>query len=135
MTASPSPILPGRLGSPDMVLRTDPRADPRMLAAMSPFELDLPPAPAPVDGSSPLDQLLEFAALAEPGFDMVFSALVADLPAIEGVTSTVQVIRGIDGNDITLFIHRPENVSGPLPAVLHLHRSGTRRPDGGRRRL
>ena len=124
MTASPSPILPGRLGSPDMVLRTDPRADPRMLAAMSPFELDLPPAPAPVDGSSPLDQLLEFAALAEPGFDMVFSALVADLPAIEGVTSTVQVIRGIDGNDITLFIHRPENVSGPLPAVLHLHGGG-----------
>lgn len=30
-----SPRLPGRLGHPGMALRDDPRADPRMLAAMA----------------------------------------------------------------------------------------------------
>ena len=36
----------------------------------------------------------------------------------------VEVIRGVDGNDITLFIHRPAAADGPLPGVLHLHGGG-----------
>ena len=48
-----SPVLPGRLGSPEMSLRDDPRADPRMIAAMEPFGLSDLAAPAPVDASSP----------------------------------------------------------------------------------
>ena len=55
-----SPVLPGRLGSPDMSLRDDPRADPRMIAAMEPFGLGDRAAPAPVDASSPIEDLLEF---------------------------------------------------------------------------
>jgi acetyl esterase/lipase len=47
-----------------------------------------------------------------------------DLPPVEGVTSEVQVIRGVDGNDVTLFVHRPTDVAGPLPGVLHLHGGG-----------
>jgi hypothetical protein len=31
------PILLGRLGDPNMVLRDDPRADPRMVAVMEPW--------------------------------------------------------------------------------------------------
>ena len=34
------------------------------------------------------------------------------------------MIRGVDGNDITLYIHRPAGVDGPLPGVLHLHGGG-----------
>src|SRR5881275_1121383 len=102
-----APILPGRLGSADMTLRTDPRADPRMVAAMEPIGLADPPPPTPVDASSGIDQLLPWVMEAEAGFSMLFDSLSADLPAVAGVERGVEVIRGIDGNDITLFVHRP----------------------------
>lgn len=125
MTADSSPILPGRLGSPDMALRDDPRADPRMIAAMAPIGLDQHPAPTPVAVDSPLEALLEYCGLAEVGFEGLFGALGAELPPVPGVTSTIEVIRGIDGNDVTLFIHRPTaKADGPLPAVLHIHGGG-----------
>jgi len=37
--------LPGRLGNPDLTLATDPRADPRMVAAMAPAGAGARPAP------------------------------------------------------------------------------------------
>jgi acetyl esterase len=57
--------LPGRLGDPAMDLRSDPRADPRMIAALAPFGLDTHGDPPPVSGSSPRADLLQFAAGAE----------------------------------------------------------------------
>ena len=124
MAAVSSPMLPGRLGTPAMVLAQDPRADPRMLAAMAPFALDQAPAAAGVDGSSSLEQVLDFCAGAEPGFEGLFGALAMELAPLGGITKSVEVIKGIDGNDITLFIHRPTGVDGPLPAILHLHGGG-----------
>jgi acetyl esterase/lipase len=124
MTVDGSPTLPGRLGSPDMVLRDDPRADPRMIAVMEPIGLAVPGETPPVDADSPIEELLEYIALSEAGFEALFGALAIDLPPVEGVTSTVEVIRGIDGNDVTLFIHRPVDADGPLPGILHLHGGG-----------
>ena len=46
-TMAAGPLLPGRLGTPDMALRDDPRADPRMIAAMAPFGLGRSPAESP----------------------------------------------------------------------------------------
>ena len=71
-----SPVLPGRLGSPDMSLRDDPRADPRMIAAMEPFGLGERAAPAPVDASSSIEDLLEYVSEAEQGFEALFGAVV-----------------------------------------------------------
>src|SRR4051812_5938351 len=120
-----APILPGRLGSPDMTIRTDPRADPRMVAAMEAFGLADTPPPTPVDASSPIDELLPWVAEAEAGFSMLFDSLVAELPPIAGVERSVEVIRGLDDNDITLFVHRPAEASShPRPGVLHLHGGG-----------
>ena len=62
--------------------------------------------------------------MAEEGFEALFGALAAELPAIEGVERTVEVIKGVDGNDITLYIHRPSGRDGSLPGVLHLHGGG-----------
>lgn len=118
------PMLPGRLGSPTMTLRDDPRADPRMIAAMAPFGLGDPPAESPVDGDSPIDALHAFVTSAEEGFEALFGALVAGLPEVEGVTRSVEVITGVDGNDITLYIHRPAGADGARPGVLHLHGGG-----------
>ena len=121
------PLLPGRLGTPDMQLRDDPRADPRMIAAMTPFGMDGTPPPSPVGADSPYEQLLEFCAMAEAGFDTVFATMLAEVPKVAGVVRSTEVIRGIDGNDITLFIHRPaamNDASTALPAILHLHGGG-----------
>ena len=66
------PFLPGRLSDPDNVLKTDPRADPRMVTALAPFELDMAPAPAPVTADSSLQEKLDYMAEAEVGFEGLF---------------------------------------------------------------
>lgn len=119
-----TPNLPGRLGNPDMTLADDPRSDPRMIAAMAPVGLAERTPPQPVTVETPLEQLHEFNTMAEAGFDMLFSMMTADLPAVSGVERSIEVITGIDGNDITLYIHRPEGAAGPLPGILHLHGGG-----------
>ncbi len=119
-----TPNLPGRLGNPDMTLATDPRADPRMIAAMTPVGLAERTPAQPVTVDTPLEQIHEFNMIAEAGFDMLFSMMLAGLPAVEGVERSVEVITGDDGNDITLYIHRPQGATGSLPGVLHLHGGG-----------
>jgi acetyl esterase/lipase len=96
-----------------------------MLAALAPFGLDTHAAPAPVTADDPLEARLAYMAAAETGFEQVFSGLMADLPAVPGVTRSTETIRGVDGNDVVLHIHRPERDGhGSLPGVLHLHGGG-----------
>lgn len=119
-----TPILPGRLGSPTMSLGSDPRADPRMIAVLGPLGLAELPAESPVNGESPIEALLSFCDEAEPGYDAMFALLASDLPEITNVERSVEVIRGQDDNDITLYIHRPTDTDGPIPGLLHLHGGG-----------
>ncbi|MGI9051420.1 MAG: hypothetical protein ACR2HQ_02010, partial [Ilumatobacteraceae bacterium] len=74
---------------------------------MEMFGLADPPGAAPVDAQSSIEEILEFVATAEEGFEALFAAVVAGLPGVQGVERTVEVIRGIDGNDVTLYVHRP----------------------------
>jgi len=123
-TSSELPLLPGRLGDPSRVLKTDPRADPRLVAACAPFSLDVAPPPPPVNANSPLQDKLAFSAANEAGMETVFGSLFADLPPIANVERRTEVIKGVDGNDINLYIHKPKNASGPLPCVYHMHGGG-----------
>jgi acetyl esterase/lipase len=118
-----SPLLPGRLGNPDLDIRDDPRADPRMIAAMAPLGMDLAAPPSPVTAASSLDEILEHCLLAEAGFQMVFG-MVNRTSSPPGVSSTTETITGSDGNDITLYIHRPDGAAAPLPCVVHTHGGG-----------
>jgi acetyl esterase len=118
------PHLPGRLGNPDLTLADDPRADPRMVAVMLPVGLAERTPVQPVTVDTPLESLHEFNTMAEAGFDAVFSMFSADLPAVAGVERSIEVITGVDGNDITLYIHRPQHAEGSLPGLLHLHGGG-----------
>ncbi len=118
------PILPGRLSNPNNILKTDPRADPRMVAALAPFGLDLAPAPAPVTVDSSLQEKLAYFKEAEIGFEGLFAALLTDLPLIDNVERRTEVIKGVDDNDISLYIHKPKNFSGPLPCVYQIHGGG-----------
>ena len=124
MSTELTPILPGRLGHPEMQIKDDPRADSRMVAAMAPFGLDVNPGTSPVNAAMPIDALLDYVGEAEAGFEMLFGLLAADQPPVQGVTRSVEIIRGIDGNDITLYVHRPTDADGPLPGLLHLHGGG-----------
>ncbi len=119
-----APLLPGRLGTPEMSLGTDPRADPRMVAVLKAFGLADLPADSPVTSSTSLEDLLGFCNEAEPGYNMMFEMLDADLPEITNVERSVEVIRGQDNNDITLYIHKPTATDGPIPGLLHLHGGG-----------
>jgi acetyl esterase len=106
-----------------MTLRDDPRADPRMITAMEPFALADPPEDPPVDINSPIEAVLEYVSAAEEGFEALFVAVTAELPEVDGVDRSVEVIKGVDGNDVTLYIHRPPG-DAPRPGVLHLHGGG-----------
>jgi acetyl esterase/lipase len=118
-----TPRLPGRLGDPALQLRDDPRADPRMIAAMSPIGLDVMAPPSPVSAASPIDEILAHCAEAEAGFQMAFS-MVNPPSTTSGVSSRVETITGVDGNEITLYIHRPDDSSSLLPCLVHTHGGG-----------
>src|SRR3569833_3025864 len=94
----------GRLADPNCTLGTDPRSDPRMVAALAPLGLaDVLPA-SPLTLDTPLADRLAYAAGAEDaaGGAIARMAPAADEPA--GVTTTTATNPGADGNEITLYI-------------------------------
>ena len=113
----------GRLADPECTLGGDPRSDPRMIKALAEFGLDgnLPEVPLTVD--SPLEERLAFVAMNEDGVGAVLAAFGQAVPHVEGVTTATTTITGEDGNDVTLYISRPDR-AGLLPAVVHLHGGG-----------
>ena len=94
-----------------------------MLAAMATVGLDVTPPASPVTADSPIDEILENCMLAEAGFQMAFG-MINQPSTTPGVSSTIEVIAGVDGNDITLYLHRPDGVDAPLPCVVHTHGGG-----------
>ncbi|MYB29213.1 MAG: hypothetical protein F4X38_08745, partial [Acidimicrobiaceae bacterium] len=74
-TTTATVSLPGRLGDPEMTVATDPRADPRMVAALEPLGLAGRADPAPLTGESSLEDIRALAALGEPGFEQLFDIL------------------------------------------------------------
>ena len=83
-----------------------------MIAAMAPFALDVAPAPPPVDHDSSLEALLEFCEATEARLNALNAALAAPLSPVQGVTSGVETTRGVDGNDITLFLATIRDIKG-----------------------
>ena len=81
-------MLAGRLADPNCTLGTDPRSDPRMVAAFTPLGLTntLPDAPLTVD--SPLEARLAYAAAAEEVIGGVLDAFALAAPAPAGVVTT-----------------------------------------------
>jgi acetyl esterase len=116
--------LPGRLGNPESTLANDPRSDPRMLAAMEPFGLAERTSPPRVTPQDSLDDRIAFSRRTESRLEALFDALLDDLPPVEGVARSTRVIPGSEGRDLVLSVHRPADVSGLLPGILHVHGGG-----------
>lgn len=95
-----------------------------MVAAMAPFALDGAPEAVPFTADSSIEELLAFCDAAEPGYDLLFTALFDGLPKIDNVTSRTEVIKGVDDNDINLYIHTPTDIDGPVPCIVHTHGGG-----------
>ena len=114
----------GRLADPARTLGTDPRSDPRMVAAFAPFGLDSPLPLPPLTVDSPLEERLALFAAMEEEFGAMFDTLAQSAPIAEGVMSTTVTIAGGSGTDLTLHISRPAGIDGPLTGVVHLHGGG-----------
>ncbi|OAN32479.1 alpha/beta hydrolase fold domain-containing protein [Mycolicibacterium iranicum] len=117
-------MLLGRHADPDATLGTDPRSDPRMVAAFARFGLEgrLPASGLSVD--SALDERYAYAAMSEEGMGAIFDVLAAELPSPADVSTTTSTIPGPDGNDITVYISRPTDAQGTIPGIVHLHGGG-----------
>jgi acetyl esterase/lipase len=94
-----------------------------MVEALAPVGLDSNAPTAPLTIDSPLEERLAYAAMAEEGMGAALALFAAAIPDASGVTTTTTTITGEDGNDVTLYISRPD-VDGPVPAIVHLHGGG-----------
>ena len=119
-----NPQLPGRLGNKNLELRDDHRADGRMLGAMESRGLLVPATELPINAESSLQELLAFCAESEPVYEQLNEDAMSGLPSLVGVTTALEQIIGIDGNEIKLYIHRPKKMDRPLPCIVHLHGGG-----------
>jgi acetyl esterase/lipase len=95
-----------------------------MVAALAPLGLAdvLPDSPLTLD--SPLADRLAYAAMAEDAVGGVIALMASAVTEPAGVTTTTVTIAGDDGNEITLYISRPDRAEGQLPAVVHFHGGG-----------
>lgn len=116
--------LDGRFADASRTLGTDPRVDPRVVAAMRPFGLDDHTEPSALTAASPREDQLAFIRGAEIGFQALTAAWVQGAEPAKDVVRETRTIRGVDGNQITLYLHRTSVSDGPTPCVVHLHGGG-----------
>ena len=115
--------LPGKLGDPEATLITDPRTDPRIAKAMALLG-DLAPGVEQIDTDTGYAEALQYCAAFEQAAALAHPLDWQAMPDFPTVTSSETVIKGVDDNDITLFIHQPTDRDGALPCVVHTHGGG-----------
>ena len=116
-------IKQGRLANPEETFMTDRRSDPRLaqalaLAAAAQEELPIPPLDA-----SHADRLA-YCAKMEARMDLLNPIMEAAMPAYEEISQSTEMIKGVDGNDIPLYVHLPAAGTPPGPCVYHTHGGG-----------
>ena len=116
--------LPGRLGNKDLTVNEDKRINQSLLQAMIKIGLDgVPPAPT-VNYESSSEEIQEFNNGLEPIYTGVFEGVFSTIELPDGLINETKTIKGDDGNEIKLYITKPENTSGDMPGILHLHGGG-----------
>ena len=115
--------LPGRLGDPAMTLLTDPRMNPRV-AEFIRATGDEADTISPPQKDATYEQCLSYCERFEMLAAMSHPLAEAAMPDFSDVQQTVEVVRGVDGNDIKLYVHQPKNRDQSLPCVLHTHGGG-----------
>ncbi len=124
MTELDRTLLPGRLGNPSLTFADDPRADPRIVAALAGAD-GFAPGVEPLGPDATIEECLEYTRLFEEtnakGHDLLWSIM----PTYDDVEQTTETITGVDGNEISLYVHRPKRADGEaIPCVVHTHGGG-----------
>lgn len=116
--------LPGRLGNKDLTVNNDKRINQDLLKAMISVGLDgVPPAPT-VTYDSTSEEIQEYNNGLEPLYRGVFSNIYSAVELPAGLVNETKTIKGDDGNEIKLYITKPENANKDMPGILHLHGGG-----------
>ena len=118
------PILPGLLGDHTLTIVTDPRIDPRLVEVLEEswgYSEDLKEFSL---GQHSYEELLEYMVAHEAMAAPMYASVFDSLPTIACVSRRTMVIAGVDGNEITLYIHEPAERSQPLPGIVHIHGGG-----------
>jgi acetyl esterase len=126
--APPSYTPPGRLGDPNMSLETDPRTNPNVLKALQSLGMGANQVSDLPDSSEwTIESLTPGLAASDAAFGGMYDFLPNDLPTDAeqpAIDISEQTIKGVDDNDIKLYIYKPVDAKGPLPAVIYTHGGG-----------
>lgn len=116
--------LPGRLGDKNLTVNNDKRINQDLLKAMISVGLDrVPPAPT-VTYDSTSEEIQEYNNGLEPLYREVFGNIYSAVELPGGLMNETKTIKGDDGNDVKLYITKPENANEDMPGILHLHGGG-----------
>ena len=115
--------LPGRLGNPDLEAHTDPRCDPRLAAALA-MAADQQPDLTPPSGDASYEECLAYAQAFEDADLLLHGMQEEAMPDFSHIDQRTEVIKGVDGNDIKLYVHRPTFTEGAIPCLVHTHGGG-----------
>ena len=116
--------LPGRLGNKDLTINEDKRINQNLLRAMKKFGLDGVAPPPTVTYQSTQQEIQEYNNGLEPIYSSVFADIFSDIELPDGLINETKTIKGEDGNEIKLYLTKPDNASGNMPGILHLHGGG-----------
>ena len=119
----PQTILPGKLGNPNLSIETDPRTDPRIAAAFK-MAAAIPSPEAPDATRASIKTAIEYTKTFEDTAAIRHSIMEDVMPNYDNVINTVETIKGVDGNDITLYVLTPTDTTQPGPCIVHTHGGG-----------
>jgi len=122
--------LPGKLGDPSMMLLNEPRMNKALLEH---HKRDLifgrwgivgKPFPLPFGPDSPMWMIHKYNSFLEKCvLPTVFTEEKLPMPDTSGIEQYTEVIKGLDGSDIELYITRPK-CSTTVPGIVHTHGGG-----------
>lgn len=126
MGNSNSTYLQGRLKDPNMSPATDPRIDVRLRKIFEQFQMaQLVPDPEDDLDKLTLDECIKMCQEVEQQSIGLTTMLYKDLPVPEGVEVSQESIKGVDGNDIVLYISKPKTASqATQTCIVHTHGGG-----------
>ena len=113
----------GKLRNPEMEFFTDPRADRRLARAIE-LGLTMQPEAEVVPCDAPIDEVLAYCAQGEEAMAQLIPMQEAAMPSYPDIETRTEVIAGVDGNEIPLYVHLPKAGTSPGPCVLHTHGGG-----------
>ncbi|RDI85243.1 hypothetical protein Vi05172_g4772 [Venturia inaequalis] len=117
-------LKPGRLGIPSMKVHEDPRLHPNLKAFFSNIpERPLPAGTATLTPDSSMSEIEPLIAWTSHASSIMYDNIPVALPGDENIKidESMETIKGVDGNDIKLYISKPAGTSSRLPAVLYIH--------------